>query len=75
MVTIYLDSGRLPIRIPLYIAIVALARYMILNMKNLDTVRMLDVAGAVLIISISVLIKRYGHSRYPYNDSEHECYC
>jgi len=72
MVTIYLHSGKLPIRIPLYIAIVALARYMILDMKNLDTVRMLSVAGTVLIISISVLIIRYGHSRYPYNDSEHE---
>ena len=29
MVTIYLDSGKLPVRMPLYIAIVALARYMI----------------------------------------------
>ena len=33
MVAIYLKSGKLPIRIPLYIAIVALARYMILDMK------------------------------------------
>ena len=33
MITMYLDSGKLPIRMPLYIAIVALARYMILDMK------------------------------------------
>lgn len=38
---IYLDSGKLPVRMPLYIASVALARYMILDMKSLDTWRML----------------------------------
>jgi protein PsiE len=67
MVAIYLDTGKLPVRIPLYIAIVAIARYMILDMKNLDTMRMLGFAGAVLIIAIAVLIIRYGHHRYPYS--------
>ena len=66
MVTIYLKSGKLPIRIPLYIAIVALARYMILDMKDMDTWRMLAVAGAALIMAITILVIRYGHIRYPY---------
>ena len=68
MVGIYMDSGKLPVRMPLYIAIVALARYLILDMKNLDTLQMLGIAGAALIIAIAVLVIRYGHSRYPYND-------
>ena len=46
MVAMYLDSGKLPVRMPLYIAIVALARYMILDMKDMDSWRMLAVAGA-----------------------------
>ena len=66
MVAIYLDSGKLPIRIPLYIAIVALARYLILDMKNMDTWRMLAVSGAALLMAIAVLVIRYGHARYPY---------
>lgn len=70
MVAIYLDSGKLPVRIPLYIAIVALARYMILDMKNIDTMRMLGIAGAVLIIALTVLVIRYGHTRFPYNKKE-----
>lgn len=70
MVAIYLDSGKLPVRMPLYIAIVALARYMILDMKNLDTWRMLAVAGAALIIAIAILVIRYGHTRYPYRESD-----
>ncbi len=70
MVAIYLDSGKLPVRIPLYIAIVALARYMILDMKNIDTMRMLGIAGAVLIIALTVLVIRYGHTRFPYTKKE-----
>ena len=70
MVGIYLDSGKLPVRMPLYIAIVALARYLILDMKNLDTWRMLGVAGAALLVAITVLAIRYGHTRFPYDKSE-----
>lgn len=68
MVAIYLDSGKLPVRIPLYIAIVALARYMILDIKNLDTIHLLSIAGAALIIAITVLVIRYGHNKLPYED-------
>lgn len=69
MVVIYLESGKLPVRIPLYIAIVALARYLILDMKNLDTWRMLGVAGAALLMALAILVIRYGHTRFPYSKS------
>ncbi len=71
MAAIYLESGKLPVRMPLYIAIVALARYLILDMKNLDTWRMLGIAAAALIFAIAILVIRYGHTRYPY-DSKSE---
>jgi protein PsiE len=70
MVGIYLKSGKLPVRIPLYIAIVALARYMILDMKNLDELKMLSIAGSVLIIAISILVIRYGHAKFPYIEND-----
>ena len=66
MAAIYLESGKLPVRMPLYIAIVAIARYMILDMKNLDTLRMLGLAAAVLILALAILAIRYGHTKYPY---------
>jgi protein PsiE len=72
MASIYLKSGKLPVRIPLYITIVALARYMILDMKNLDTWRMLAIAGAVLVIAFAILVIRYGHNNYPYKQIEDE---
>ncbi|PLY14710.1 MAG: phosphate-starvation-inducible E [Sedimenticola sp.] len=70
MVGVYLQSGKLPIRIPLYIGIVALARYLILDMKDMDTWRMLGTAGAALVLSITVLAIRYGHVHYPYTKDD-----
>lgn len=70
MVGIYLKSGKLPVRMPLYIAMVAIARYMILDMKNLDTLRVLGLSGAVFILAVSILAIRYGHTKYPYDDKE-----
>ncbi|WP_413692933.1 phosphate-starvation-inducible protein PsiE [Psychromonas sp. KJ10-2] len=70
MVSLYLKSGRLPVRMPLYIAVVALARYMILDMKNLDTWRMLGLSASILIIVLAILVIRYGHIKYPYGKSD-----
>ena len=70
MIGIYLKSGKLPVRMPLYIAIVAIARYMILDMKNLDTLRMLGLAGAVFILALAILSIRFGHSKFPYDNEK-----
>jgi protein PsiE len=66
MVGLYYNSGKLPVRFPLYIAMVALARYIILDVKDLDVWRMLGVSGSILLLSAAVLLIRYGHVRYPY---------
>lgn len=72
MVAIYLESGKLPIRIPLYIAIVAMARYLILDIKEMDSLRILAVAGAALILAVAVLAIRYGHIRFPYGAEDRD---
>ena len=64
MVSIYLDSGKLP----LYIAIVALARYLILDMKDMDAWKIIGVSAAALILAFTVLVIRYGHLTYPYDE-------
>ncbi|WP_024328019.1 phosphate-starvation-inducible protein PsiE [Thioalkalivibrio sp. AKL19] len=68
MVGIYLRSGRLPVRLPIYIAIVALARYVIIDMKDMDVWELIAVTTGVLILAGAVLILRYGHIRFPYHD-------
>lgn len=70
MVGVYYQSGRLPVRFPIYIAIVALARYLVLDLKNLDEWRILAVTGSILLLAIGVLAIRYGHVRYRYGEGE-----
>lgn len=59
MVAVYYQSGELPIKFPLYIGIVALARYLILDMKNIDTWRLLGVALAILLLGLSIIVINY----------------
>ena len=66
MVGLYYTSGRLPVRFPLYIGMVALARYLILDMKSMDDWRMLAVTGSILLLTLAVFLIRYGHVQYPY---------
>jgi len=70
MVGVYFQSGQLPVRFPIYIAIVALARYLVLDMKSLDVWRMLGVTASMLLLAAAVLVIRYGHVRFPYRDAQ-----
>ena len=69
MVAVYFRSGQLPVRFPIYIAIVALARYLVLDMKSLDVWRMVGVTASMLLLAVAVLVIRYGHKRFPYDDN------
>jgi len=70
MVGQYYRSGKLPVRFPLYIGMVALARYLILDMKAMDDWRMVAVTSSILILAAAVLVIRFGHLRYPYPTDE-----
>lgn len=72
MVGLYLQSGQLPVRMPLYIGMVALARYLVLDMKEMDVWRMVGVSASVLVLALAVLVVRYGHTRFPYGRGEGE---
>ena len=58
MVREYWTLDRIRISIPLFIAITALARYIILQGKSGDPSFLLNEAGAILMIAIAVLILR-----------------
>ncbi|BBE50986.1 Protein PsiE [Ferriphaselus amnicola] len=72
MVRHYLSSGKFPVRYHLYIGIVALARYIIIDIKEMDAVRLLEISVAVLILSMAVLLVRYGHTRFPPGSDDHQ---
>ena len=70
MVGLYFDSGKLPVRFPLYIGMVALARYLILDMKDMDLWRMVGISGSIMLLAFAVLVIRYGHVRFPYLEDD-----
>ena len=77
MVKVYWESGKLPVRMPLYIAIVAVARYLIIDIKDMESWRALAIGSAILLLAVSVTIVRWGHVKLQYpkslpaeNDSE-----
>lgn len=68
MSAVYWRVGRLPVRMPLYIAMVAMARHMTLETQDFSPPTILAQAAAVLLLGIAVLVVRYGHVRFPYTD-------
>lgn len=68
MIGQYLKSGQIQVRFPLYIGMVALARYLILDLKDMTESRVLAVAAAIFLLTIAVLVIRYGHVRFPYRE-------
>jgi len=72
MIGQYFRSGHVPVRYPLYIAMVALARYLILDLKELTEMRVLATASAILLLTLAVLAVRYGHVKFPYREDHEE---
>lgn len=66
MVGVYLESGKLPVRMPIYIGMIALARYLILDAKGMDAWKILAVSSAIVLLALAVLAIRYGHFKWPY---------
>lgn len=68
MVGQYFKMGQIPVRFPLYIAMIALARYLILDVKEMGELRVLSVAAAIFLLTLAVLALRYGHIRLAYRE-------
>jgi protein PsiE len=72
MVENYWRVGKLPVRIPLYIAMVSMARYLILDTTDAHDVHALFITGAILVLSLAVFVVRFGHLKFPYEDESEE---
>ena len=72
MIGQYLRTGQIQVRFPLYIAMVALARYLIIEVKEIEMWRILAISGSILLLTLAVLVIRYGHLKFPYQDISDE---
>ena len=63
MIGIFFVSNRIPITLPIFIAMTAIARLIILQGKEMDMSFLLYEAGAILVLAVAVLIVRYKPSK------------
>ena len=70
MVEMYWRRGKLPVRLPLYIAMVGIARHMMADSTYHAPWLMLAGGGSILLLAVAVLIVRYGHMKFPYPADE-----
>lgn len=59
MVAGFYKSQKIPITIPIFIAITALCRLIILQGKGISTIDLIYESGAVLLLSLSALVIRW----------------
>jgi protein PsiE len=59
MIGIFFVSNRIPITLPIFIAMTAISRLIILQGKEMDMSFLLYEAGAILVLGIAVLVVRY----------------
>ena len=70
MIGIYYDKNMLQVRFPIYIAIVALARYIILGSKEMSPWDLLGIGVTLLVLTIAVFLVRVGHVKFPYEEDK-----
>ena len=71
MIGVFYTSNRIPITLPLFIAMTAISRLIILQGKGMDASTLLYEAGAILIIALACLAVRYRPtSSYHYQNED-----
>ncbi len=64
MIGIFFVSKRIPITLPIFIAITAISRLIILQGKDMDMISLLYESAAILILSLAILAVRFRPKNY-----------
>ena len=57
LVSIFFDTGKIPVRYPIYISMIGLARYIIL--EDLQIVEALAISGSIMLLSLALVALAY----------------
>ncbi len=70
MVGIYFRTDKLPVRFLLYIAITVLTRFLAVDVKMLTNEKIAIITGAILLLTVAILVLQVAASRFPRGDVE-----
>ncbi len=69
MVGIHFKTHRLPVQFLLYVAITALTRLLIVEIKTMSDLHIASVTGAIVVLTLAVLVMRIGESKFPTDEA------
>ena len=69
MVGIYFKTDRLPVLFLLYIAITAMTRFLVIDIKILPEEKILLITGAILMLTVAVLILQIAAAKFAVEES------
>ena len=64
MIGVYFKTDRLPVLFLLYVAITAMTRFLVVDIEQLAVENLLIITGAILLLTLSVLIVHIADSRF-----------
>lgn len=64
MIGIYFKTSRLPVMFLLYVAITALTRFLVADVKDLQFMNILILTGAILLLTLSILILEFASAKF-----------
>jgi protein PsiE len=64
MVGIYFKTDHLPVQFLLYVAITALTRFLVIDIKVLPVDKILIITGAIVLLTVAALILRVGAAKF-----------
>lgn len=64
MVGIFFRTHRLPVIFLLFISMTALTRYLAIDLKDFDNMKIITIVSAILLLSLATLILRFSEKRF-----------
>ena len=65
MIGIYFQTKRMPVRFLIYIAITALTRVLVVDVKVMDNWTIITYAGAITVLALAVLVIKFSSAKFP----------
>ncbi len=69
MVGIHFKTHRLPVQFLLYVAITALTRLLVIDIKAMPDLKIAVITGSIVLLTLAVLTLRVGENRFPTEES------
>lgn len=64
MVGIFFRTHRLPVIFLLFISMTALTRYLAIDLKDFDNMKILTIVAAILLLALAALVLRFSEKRF-----------